>query len=66
MKNFHINTLKRLAKELKVRRLSKEAIEELQIFIESYSKKILSIAKEIMQNSKRKTIKKKDIKLAIE
>lgn len=65
MKKFPINTLKRLAKELKIRRLSKEAIEELQNFIEKYSIKILMIAKELMILSKRKTLKKEDIELAI-
>jgi len=64
MKKFPINTIKRLAKELKVRRLSKDAIEEIQFFIEIYSKNILELAKEIMKNSKRKTLKKEDLKLA--
>ncbi|MBU5682515.1 MAG: NFYB/HAP3 family transcription factor subunit [Candidatus Aenigmatarchaeota archaeon] len=65
MKKFPINTLKRLAKELKVRRLSKDAIEELQFFIEEYSRNILEMAKEIMINSKRKTLKKEDIRIVI-
>ncbi|MEM4772656.1 MAG: NFYB/HAP3 family transcription factor subunit [Nanoarchaeales archaeon] len=65
MKKFPINTLKRLAKELKVRRLSKDAIEELQFFIEEYSKNVLELAKEIMINSKRKTLKKEDIRIVI-
>lgn len=65
MKKFPINTLKRLAKELKVRRLSKDAIEELQFFIEEYSRNILELAKEIMINSKRKTLKKEDIRIVI-
>lgn len=66
MKKFHINTLKRLAKTLKVKRLSREAIEKLQDFIELETKKILLLAKEIMINSKRKTLTKEDIKLAAE
>lgn len=65
MKKFPINTLKRLAKELKVRRLSKDAIEELRFFIEEYSKNVLKLAKEIMINSKRKTLKKEDIRIVI-
>ncbi|MEM0243464.1 MAG: NFYB/HAP3 family transcription factor subunit [Candidatus Aenigmatarchaeota archaeon] len=65
MRKFPINTLRRLAKELKVRRLSKEAIEELQFFIEYKTKKILELAKEIMINSKRKTLKKEDILLTV-
>lgn len=65
MKKFPINTLKRLAKELKVGRLSKDAIEELQFFIEEYSKNVLNLAKEIMKNSKRKTLKKEDILIAL-
>ncbi|MEM5820493.1 MAG: NFYB/HAP3 family transcription factor subunit [Candidatus Aenigmatarchaeota archaeon] len=65
MKKFPINTLKRLAKELKVRRLSKDAIEELQFFIEEYSRNILELAKEIMINSKRKTLKKEDIRMVV-
>ncbi|MEM5821121.1 MAG: NFYB/HAP3 family transcription factor subunit [Candidatus Aenigmatarchaeota archaeon] len=64
MKKFPINTIRRLAKELKTRRLSKEAIEEIQFFIEMYTKKILELAKELAKNAKRKTIKKEDIKLA--
>ena len=66
MKRFHINTLRRLAKALKVRRLSREAIEELQDFIESETRKILVLAKEIMINSKRKTLTKDDIRVATE
>ncbi|MEM5882008.1 MAG: NFYB/HAP3 family transcription factor subunit [Candidatus Aenigmatarchaeota archaeon] len=65
MRKFPINTLRRLAKELKVRRLSKEAIGELQFFIEYKTKKILELAKEIMINSKRKTLKKEDILLTV-
>ncbi|MEM5830978.1 MAG: NFYB/HAP3 family transcription factor subunit [Candidatus Aenigmatarchaeota archaeon] len=65
MKKFPINTLKKLAKELKVRRLSKDAIEELRFFIEEYSKNVLKLAKEIMINSKRKTLKKEDIRIVI-
>ncbi|MEM5828340.1 MAG: NFYB/HAP3 family transcription factor subunit [Candidatus Aenigmatarchaeota archaeon] len=64
MRKFPINTIRRLAKELKTRRLSKEAIEEIQFFIEIYTKRILELAKELAKNSKRKTIKKEDIKLA--
>lgn len=65
MKKFHINTLRRLAREIKIRRLAREAIEELQFFIEEYSKNILELAKEIMKNSKRKTLKKEDIIMAL-
>ena len=46
-------------------RISKEAIEEIKLFIQSYAEEIAKISIEISKAARRKTIKKEDVLLAI-
>ncbi len=58
------HTIKKLAKIVGIKRLEKEAINEIENLIFEYASKIAKISIELAKNAKRKTIKKEDIMIA--
>ena len=58
------NTIRKLAKRVNIKRLDKESYKEIEKLIFEYAAKIAKISIEIAKNSKRKTVKRKDILLA--
>jgi len=58
------NTLIRLARKVGIKRISKEALVELQNFILEMTEKISKRAIEFANHAKRMTVKKEDIELA--
>lgn len=65
MKSFPIYSLKRLCKEAGAKRVSKDFLEELRNILIEEVERIAKISKEFMSHSKRKTLLKRDIELAI-
>ena len=63
MKEFPTNTLKKLAREVGIERISKEAIEELKIIVLKLAEKYGRIVIENAKHAKRKTVKLKDVLL---
>ena len=59
------NTMLKLARRSGIKRISKEALIELESFIEELTEKISKRAIEFATHAKRMTIKKEDIELAI-
>ncbi|MEM0242987.1 MAG: NFYB/HAP3 family transcription factor subunit [Candidatus Aenigmatarchaeota archaeon] len=64
-KIFSDNYFKRVAKELKIERISKEAVETIREILQEEVSEILRVSNEIAKHSKRNTIFKDDIKIAI-
>ncbi|MEM5881873.1 MAG: NFYB/HAP3 family transcription factor subunit [Candidatus Aenigmatarchaeota archaeon] len=64
-KIFSDNYFKRVAKELKIERISKEAVETIREILQEEVFEILRVSNEIAKHSKRNTIFKDDIKIAI-
>jgi histone H3/H4 len=62
---FSINYFERIFKEAGAERISRKAAEFLENHVEEIVKKILIEANKIAKNSKRKTIMREDIKVAI-
>ncbi len=62
---FHFATLDRLAKEFGARRMSREAIEEIDALLSSIFKNLIEEADKLARHAKRKTILREDIKLAV-
>lgn len=63
MKDFPTNTIKRLAKEVGIERISENAIKELKIIILSLAEKYGKIVVENAKHAKRKTLKLEDVLL---
>jgi len=59
------NTLIKLARKAGIKRISKEALMELESFILEMTEKISKRAIEFASHAKRLTVKKEDIELAI-
>jgi len=62
---FSINYFERIFKEAGAERISRKAAEFLENHIEEIVKEILVEANKIAKNSKRRTIMREDIKIAI-
>ena len=62
---FSINYFERIFKEAGAERVSRKAAEFLENYIEEIVKEILVEANKIAKNSKRRTIMREDIKIAI-
>lgn len=62
--HFHFATLDRLAKEFGARRVSKEAIEEIDALLSNIFKELIEASDKLARHAKRKTILREDIKLA--
>jgi histone H3/H4 len=62
---FSINYFERIFKEAGAERVSRKAAEFLENHIEEIVKEILVEANKIAKNSKRRTIMREDIKIAI-
>jgi len=62
---FSINYFERILKEAGAERVSRKAAEFLENYIEEIVKEILVEANKIAKNSKRRTIMREDIKIAI-
>ena len=66
MNHIKKNTIRKIARELGIDRISEEALEKLSEITENYIKELLKTAIKLMNHAKRKTIKKEDIQTAKE
>lgn len=55
---------KKIARKSGIKRISKDALEELREILEDYAKELASKAWRIAQHSERNTLLKKDVELA--
>jgi len=63
--HFHFATLERLAKEFGAKRVSKEAIEEIDALLSNILKELIEVSDKLARHAKRKTILREDVKLAV-
>ncbi len=56
----------KIAKKAGIKRISKDALEELKEILEEYAMEIAITAQKIASHAERNTIKEKDIELALE
>ncbi|MEM7821835.1 MAG: NFYB/HAP3 family transcription factor subunit [Candidatus Aenigmatarchaeota archaeon] len=61
-----LSACERIAKNAGIKRISKDALEELRDILEEYGFEIAEKASKISSHSERKTVKKKDIEFVIE
>lgn len=66
MGDFPTNTIKRLAREVGIERISEDAIKELKVIILQIAEKYGRIVVENAKHAKRKTVKLEDVLLAEE
>lgn len=64
-KFFSSNYFRKLANEMGIKRISKEAVEELRYLVEEKISEILRISNEIAKHANRNTIFKEDVRIAI-
>ena len=66
MNHIKKNTIRKIAREMGIDRISEEALEETSRIVEEYIREILKTAIKLRDHAKRKTIKKEDIQTAKE
>ena len=62
--HFHFATLERLTKEFGAKRVSKEAIEEIDALLSNILKELIEVSDKLARHAKRKTILREDVRLA--
>ena len=62
--HFHFATLERLAKDFGAKRVSKEAIEEIDALLSNILEELIEVSEKLARHAKRKTILREDVRLA--